>query len=764
MVRIADGSVRIDVGLDTSKAEKDLDKLKQKIGKLESELSKDSATRDGLLSNLAEVNARLDDATERVRYLKEAINSATGDKKSLLKEELAEAIEEQRALNSEATKLNNQYDRLKGSIASNTQKLREMKGEAGNLTKSIEMARPADALAASFNNAKTRLISFVKAAVGIATVAALFKRLKDYTVSAVKAFAEGDAETKANMDSLRNSLAQLKASWGAAFAPIVNAVIPILQKLISWLTAAANAIAQFFAVLSGKTTYKKAIANTAGIEKGVSGVGDAAEDTEEALEEVNKQLLGFDELNILTDSSKDANKAKKGSGGSGGGGGGGAGNAVSVVEEDIAPWAQKLADHLKLIRDLALAVGAALLTWKVAKFIGELLGVKLTLKQILGFALAVGGSVLYLRGFIDAWNNGVDWDNLAEMVGGAAIAFLGLGLAIGFTNAAWLLLAAGIGMLVEGIKDWIEKGELSTETFWLLEAGIVAVGVALALLISPWALVVAAVAAAALAIYKHWDKIKEKWAELLDWIKQKWAGIKEWWNGIIGRAKEAGAAFIEKLMGGMESITSKMSEWWNTKVRPWFTAEKWMQLGQQAMESIRNGLSSISLPKFHFYWETTGYTASFFGKTFTVNIPFPHLDWYARGGIFDSASVIGVGENGKEAVVPLERNTEWINLVADGLIERLTRGSFADQLAQAFATTPMPAMASGAVVPPGATTSAFGSEWGNSLMEEIKSLRSEISALASQPVQVNSKVMIDKRQVGTAVTEFQRDTARAHGG
>ena len=36
----------------------------------------------------------------------------------------------------------------------------------------------------------------------------------------------------------------------------------------------------------------------------------------------------------------------------------------------------------------------------------------------------------------------------------------------------------------------------------------------------------------------------------------------------------------------------------------------------------------------------------------------------AKGGIVDSATLAMIGENGKEAVVPLENNTEWIDLVA----------------------------------------------------------------------------------------------------
>ena len=44
----------------------------------------------------------------------------------------------------------------------------------------------------------------------------------------------------------------------------------------------------------------------------------------------------------------------------------------------------------------------------------------------------------------------------------------------------------------------------------------------------------------------------------------------------------------------------------------------------------------------------------------------PHLSvsWYEKGGVFDKPSVIGVGENGQEAVMPLEKNTGWISVLA----------------------------------------------------------------------------------------------------
>ncbi|HHK7589370.1 TPA: hypothetical protein ACQXRO_002094, partial [Streptococcus pneumoniae] len=40
-------------------------------------------------------------------------------------------------------------------------------------------------------------------------------------------------------------------------------------------------------------------------------------------------------------------------------------------------------------------------------------------------------------------------------------------------------------------------------------------------------------------------------------------------------------------------------------------------------------------------------------------------------GVFNSPSIIGVGEAGQEAVMPLERNTGWISILAQKLAERM---------------------------------------------------------------------------------------------
>lgn len=63
-------------------------------------------------------------------------------------------------------------------------------------------------------------------------------------------------------------------------------------------------------------------------------------------------------------------------------------------------------------------------------------------------------------------------------------------------------------------------------------------------------------------------------------------------------------------------------------------------------------------------------------------IPKLGITWNARGGVFDKPTLMnygnslqGLGENGAEAVVPLENNLEWLNKLADMLGDRMGVGT-----------------------------------------------------------------------------------------
>lgn len=316
----------------------------------------------------------------------------------------------------------------------------------------------------------------------------------------------------AALDRMKSAGNQMKGQLGSAFIGLLAAVEPVLIALINIVTKVADAISQLFAAFTGKT-YLKANATAAQFAGTMARGGAAAK-------EWKNQLLGFDEINRLNEPSN-------------GGGGGGGANPLdgfdfedSPIEKKFMRFADKVKralqwvkDHMDLIKGIALAIGGALLTWKIGSFFRNLTGIPGQMSTVLELAIAIGGAIMFIVGACDAWKNGVDWDNMALMIGGVALAATGLGLAIGGVAAAVALLIGGIAMLVIGIREWIKTGELSTQTFWLLEAAVVAVGVALGILIGwPAALVAGFVAALGVVIY-YWDEIIARIATAIQAIK-----------------------------------------------------------------------------------------------------------------------------------------------------------------------------------------------------------------------------------------------------
>lgn len=77
--------------------------------------------------------------------------------------------------------------------------------------------------------------------------------------------------------------------------------------------------------------------------------------------------------------------------------------------------------------------------------------------------------------------------------------------------------------------------------------------------------------------------------------------------------------------------------------------------------------------------------------SFSVNppsVPKFSVSWYEQGGIFNKPSLIGVGENGTEAVMPLEKNTEWIGVLANMLNQKMSAAAQSSQFTPVNSPTP----------------------------------------------------------------------------
>ena len=142
-------------------------------------------------------------------------------------------------------------------------------------------------------------------------------------------------------------------------------------------------------------------------------------------------------------------------------------------------------------------------------------------------------------------------------------------------------------------------------------------------------------------------------------IKNVLSLIKSIFTGDLGAAKTAALNIFDSIKTGIKQRIENARDFVKTaieKIKGFFNFE-WE-------------LPKIKLPHF-----------SIEGK-FSLDppsIPKLSVEWYAQGGVFDSPTLFGygngmlggLGEQGAEAIVPLEKNTQWLDKIA----ERLNSGS-----------------------------------------------------------------------------------------
>lgn len=152
-----------------------------------------------------------------------------------------------------------------------------------------------------------------------------------------------------SISGIVTSLLYLKNAWAAAFAPIINVVGPYISAFIDMLANAMNKVAQFMAVLTGKTAVVQAKKAWKDYGKTLTSTGSSAKkagsDAAKAAKDFESYTLGIDELNIQPKTSSSSS-----SGGSDGSSGAYTGPDVSEMFETTEPT-KAISDYAKRLRE-----------------------------------------------------------------------------------------------------------------------------------------------------------------------------------------------------------------------------------------------------------------------------------------------------------------------------------------------------------------------------------------------------------------------------
>lgn len=476
--------------------------------------------------------------------------------------------------------------------------------------------------------------------VGLRIAGAAFGRLR----SIVSDYISSNAQLQAQVNGLKNGL-------GQALAPAIGMVVNLFSQLMPYVLGVANAIGSLMGSLFGSAWNKAA----AGASKTAAATGSAAK----AQKELNNQLLGFDTITRLEDN--DTSDAS-------GGGGGGSGVAAANIQAKTPAWAERMKSSFSDLFNSD-EFKAANIGGKLGKTLQT--GLDWIGSEAMNFDW--NGVGKKLRANWDSfWNSGAV-ESLGRTVG---IALAGIGdLIIGFMGPAWDEMG----------QAWQNHGALG---------------------IAGYALGMIAAAPLKLANGIFTRLISPMFQGMADFFRehghQSLAGF---FQGLADKTKNFGEwlkkVFVDPLVNGVKNLLGIHSPSTVFADIAGFCVEgftqKFSQLKSRVTEkvtgvwdSVKNvadkvknafhfdwQLPSLKLPHIQVDWVAAGGVLSkFLGIS---HIPSLSVKWFAKGGILDGAqlfgragsTLLGGGEAGREAVLPLDSNTGWMDKIADRVVSRL---------------------------------------------------------------------------------------------
>lgn len=541
----ADGSVIIKAEIDDKQAQKELDALEKKIEALQEKLTNKKSVRETLFNQANNLGAQLDEAKAKLAQMKSGGEFFTSD--AIKQQEAAVA-----SMEKEWNATNDKLDKQNAAIRESEAELDRMKAKAGDLAVQLgNTGKNAGKIQEGLDKASQGMEAFTK------RVKLLAKRALVFTViaRALSSMRDWLSDVVAVNSEARDAIAQLKGALLTLAQPLVQVIIPAFTALVKVLAAVVATVAKLVSGLFGATA--QASANAA---KSLNDQKNAYKGVGGAAKSASKQLAAFDEINKLNSENS---------------------GATSSISPDFS-FMDSISPRLEQIGKAVALIGAGFALWKIADSLPGALGTIGT--KLGGILIAIGGIALAVDGINDAWENGVDWGNLAEIIGGVAAAAFGLSAAFGKVGAGIALVVGGAAMIVTAFKDIIDNGANLKNTL-LLIAGIVATGLGFFFLTgSVVPLVIAGIAAVVVAVLALTGNLEEfcknlkenilgglidfiagvftgDWERAWDGVKRIFKGV---WNGIVVVLESAVNLIIKGinwLISKLNTIQIKIPDW-----------------------------------------------------------------------------------------------------------------------------------------------------------------------------------------------------------
>ena len=471
--------------------------------------------------------------------------------------------------------------------------------------------------------------------------------------------------------SLDNALANLRQAWQGISNTLAEAFIPVIKPVVEWLTKAVVWLNLFLRTMFGLDLKSQSgnLGSAAGSANKYAGGLNAAT---KAANELRRVTMGFDELNIVGNPNSGAGAST---------------GASSLDTSGMAGLDTSMLDAADLNLD------------KIYEWFEEY---KNVIQQVVTWSLIAIGVILAVIGGFTG--------NIPLLILGIGMA--GLGISVGITSGAFERIGESIKKWFNSMKSWFKEhvAPVFTKEFWS----------------EKWNKIVESTSE---KVENIKEKINEKWTGIKNWFKEhvapiftkkywsdkfdniknsanekltetknafseKWNGIKTWfstnvgtkftkkyWSDKFNTMKEGASNKIEEVKTALSNGWGGIKKWFSTNVANKFTISYWKEKFQSIPNGIKesfNGAIGIVekainaiIKKINtLSWEVPDWVPAIGGSKWGFNFKTVSIPRLATGGITTGSTIANIGENGREAVLPLENNTQWMDTLADKIAAR----------------------------------------------------------------------------------------------